>query len=52
MDPAEVVVDVAVQNEIVQRISEKLRARDVLSDLTKQVCLRLQRFLANGEHNE
>ncbi len=50
MDAKPVVVDAAAHAEIVQSIAEKLTAYYVFPDVAEQICLRLEKYLEDGEY--
>jgi hypothetical protein len=52
MDTNKVLIDVATQAEIVQSLSEKLRANHVFPDVAEQICERLQKYLEAGVYTD
>jgi hypothetical protein len=52
MDTQKVVINETTHIEIVQRLSEKLRAYYVFSDVAEQICLRLQEHLGDGVYSD
>jgi hypothetical protein len=43
-------IDAAVQTEIIQKLTEKLRAVYVYPDVAEQICARLQKHLEDGDY--
>jgi len=52
MDTKQVVVDTTTHTEIVQNLSEKLKAYYVFPDIAEQICIRLQKHLEDGEYTD
>ena len=50
MDAKQVVIDTTTHAEIVQKLSEKLRACYVFPDIAEQICIRLQKHLGEGDY--
>src|SRR5512136_1441403 len=51
MDTESVIIDASTHAEIVQSLSEKLKAYYVFPDVAEQICLRLQQHLAGGDYS-
>ncbi len=51
MDTESVIIDASAHAEIVQSLSEKLKAYYVFPDVAEQICLRLQQHLAGGDYS-
>ncbi|WP_420644565.1 S41 family peptidase [Candidatus Leptofilum sp.] len=43
-------IDTAVHREVIQKLSEKLKANYVFPDVAEQICVRLQKQLDNGDY--
>jgi hypothetical protein len=52
MDTKPVIIDATTHAEIVQSLSEKLKAYYVFPDVAEQICLRLQKHLEGGEYTD
>ena len=52
MDNKQFILDKAIQAEIVQSLSEKLRANYVFPDVAEQICDCLQKHLKNGDYTD
>jgi hypothetical protein len=52
MDTNQMVIDTATHIEIVQSLSEKLKAYYVFPDIAEQICIRLQKHLEAGEYTD
>jgi hypothetical protein len=50
METGQVELEPNAQAEIIQNLSEKLRAYYVFPDVAEQICIRLQQYLADGEY--
>jgi cobalamin biosynthesis protein CbiD len=50
MDTKPAIIDAITHAEIVQNLSEKLRAYYVFPDIAEQICIRLQEYLQRGEY--
>jgi hypothetical protein len=46
----EVVIDAATHTEIIQSLSEKLKAYNVFPDIVEQMCTGLQKHLKDGDY--
>ena len=52
MAPSEVVIDATTRAEIVQSLSEKLKATYVFPDIAEQIGICLQKHMKDGEYND
>ena len=52
MDDKQFILDKAIQAEIVQSLSEKLRANYVFPDIAEQICACLQKHLEDGDYTD
>jgi C-terminal processing protease CtpA/Prc len=52
MDTDHAIIDAVTQKEIINHLSEKLRACYVFPDKAEQICVHLQNYLRNGEYAE
>ena len=52
MDAKQAVIDATTQAEIVQSLSEKLRAYYVFPDIAEQICICLQKHLEDGDYTD
>jgi hypothetical protein len=52
MDTRKVVIDTTTHTEIVQSLSEKLRAYYVFPDIAEEMCISLQKHLDDGEYKD
>jgi hypothetical protein len=50
MDTKRVVIDTTTHTEVVQSLSERLRAFYVFPDIAEQICMRLQKHLEDGDY--
>ena len=50
MDTKQVVIDAATHTEIIQSLSEKLKATYVFPDIAEQMCIGLQKHLEDGDY--
>ena len=52
METGQAVIDATTQVEILQNLSEKLRACYVFPDTAENICIRLQQHLEDGDYND
>jgi hypothetical protein len=52
MDSKFGVVDAIAQSEIIQNLSEKLRAYYIYPDIAEKTCIRLQKNLEEGDYSD
>ncbi len=52
MDTESDIIDAITHAEIVQSLSEKLKAYYIFPDVAEQICLRLQEHLEGGEYTD
>ncbi len=52
METGQAVIDATTQLEILQNLSEKLRACYVYPDTAENICIRLQQHLEAGDYND
>jgi retinol-binding protein 3 len=52
MDTKPIIIDATIHAEIVQSLSEKLKAYYVFPDIAEQICLSLQKHLEAGEYTD
>jgi len=50
METKEIVMDAATHAEIVQNLSEKLKANYIFPEIAEQICTRLQKYLKDEEY--
>jgi hypothetical protein len=50
METKEIVIDAATHAEIIQSLSEKLKANYIFPEIAEQICTRLQKYLKDGEY--
>ena len=52
MDTQKVVIDSTTHTEIVQSLTEKLKAYYVFPDIAEEICIRLQKYLEDGDYGD
>jgi hypothetical protein len=52
MEPKQVVLDTSTQTEIIQDLSEKLKATYIFPDIAEKICDGLQKHLEEGDYSD